>query len=72
MTFAQDATAEYSGMPESAISTGFVDFVLPTETIAEELIRLVACWPSPSSSEDDSAELLRISSAACEPREGRP
>ena len=66
ITFAQDGTAEYSAMPENAISTGAVDFVLPTEAMAEELIRLAACWPAPSSSEDDSADLLRISSAVRE------
>src|SRR5215510_6688415 len=41
ITFAQDEkTAEYDGMPRSAINAGFVDFVLPPERIAEELARL--------------------------------
>ncbi len=40
ITFAQDASAEYAGMPESAIATGCVDFVLPLKRIAEELVRI--------------------------------
>src|SRR5215813_11630831 len=41
ITFAQDErTAEYDGMPRSAINAGSVDFVLPPERIAEELARL--------------------------------
>ena len=63
ITFAQDATAEYPGMPVSAISTGLVDFVLPADSMAEELIQHAASWPAPPTTEDDSADLLRISSA---------
>ncbi len=37
ITFAQDATAKFDGMPRSAIAAGFVDFVLPPKRIAEEL-----------------------------------
>ncbi|HKQ92150.1 MAG TPA: chemotaxis protein CheB, partial [Blastocatellia bacterium] len=41
ITFAQDEkTAEYDGMPRSAINAGSVDFVLPPERIAEELARM--------------------------------
>ncbi len=40
LTFAQDATSEHRSMPESAIASGCVDFVLPPEGIARELIRL--------------------------------
>jgi two-component system, chemotaxis family, CheB/CheR fusion protein len=41
LTFAQDPTsAEYSGMPSSAISARVVDYVLPPEEIAFELARL--------------------------------
>ena len=41
ITFAQDEkTAKYGGMPHSAIASGAVDFVLPPEGIAEELIRI--------------------------------
>ncbi len=40
-TFCQDErSAKYGGMPNSAIATGAVDFVLPPEKIAEELSRI--------------------------------
>lgn len=39
-TFAQDQTAEVNGMPLSAEATGCVDFVLPVNKIAEELIKI--------------------------------
>lgn len=39
ITFAQDTqSAKYSGMPNSAISSGHIDFVLPPEAIARELM----------------------------------
>lgn len=41
ITFAQDDTAEFSGMPRHAYDSGNVDFVLPPEGIAKELARLV-------------------------------
>ena len=37
ITFAQDATAKFDGMPRNAIGAGVVDFVLPPKRIAEEL-----------------------------------
>ena len=41
ITFAQDThSAKYSGMPNSAISSGHIDFVLPPEAIARELMRI--------------------------------
>jgi two-component system, chemotaxis family, CheB/CheR fusion protein len=40
ITFAQDATAEFKGMPQSAFDSGYVDFKLPPEKIARELKRL--------------------------------
>lgn len=41
VAFAQDPqSAGYPGMPESAILTGCVDFVLPPDEIARELVRL--------------------------------
>lgn len=40
IAFAQDASAEYRSMPQSAIATGCVDFVLSPEAIALELARL--------------------------------
>lgn len=36
----QDANAEFGGMPESAIATGLVDFVLPLDDIAPALQKL--------------------------------
>lgn len=41
ITFAQDKTAKYPGMPQSAIDSGCVDFVLTPEKIARELERIV-------------------------------
>jgi two-component system, chemotaxis family, CheB/CheR fusion protein len=52
ITLAQDASAEYGGMPESAIATGCVDFVLPPAGVAKELRRLAAHTPSLSAKAD--------------------
>lgn len=41
-TFAQDGSAEVSGMPDSARLTGCVDFVLPPELIPAELNKLLS------------------------------
>ncbi len=40
ITMAQDETAKYQDMPRSAISAGIVDFVLPPEAIARELLHI--------------------------------
>lgn len=41
VTFAQDAaTAKFATMPQSAVATGCVDFVLPPEGIVAELVRI--------------------------------
>ena len=41
ITFAQDPrSAKYDGMPASAISAGYADFVLPPDGIAQELERI--------------------------------
>lgn len=40
ITFAQDKTAKYQGMPGHAIESGYVDFVLSPEKIAHELIEI--------------------------------
>src|SRR5678816_2005101 len=37
ITFAQDESAAFSGMPKTASNSGFTDFVLPPKRIAEEL-----------------------------------
>lgn len=41
ITFAQDETAKFSGMPRNAYDSGYVDFLLPPKAIAEELARLI-------------------------------
>lgn len=46
VTIAQDpGEAEFDGMPRSAVVAGVVDFVLPIERIAEELVRLSRIEP---------------------------
>ena len=41
VTFAQDAAgAKFAGMPQAAVATGCVDFVLPPQGIAAEIARL--------------------------------
>jgi two-component system, chemotaxis family, CheB/CheR fusion protein len=40
LTFAQDETAKYHGMPRSAVAAGGVDLVLPPAQIAAELFRI--------------------------------
>ena len=40
ITFAQDQSAKYDSMPRSAIAAGCVDFVLPPQEIARELVRI--------------------------------
>lgn len=41
LTFAQDPeTAEYSGMPRAAVTSGSVDFILPPEQIAERVVKI--------------------------------
>jgi two-component system CheB/CheR fusion protein len=37
ITFAQDQTAKFEGMPRSAIAAGVVDFILPADGIGREL-----------------------------------
>jgi two-component system CheB/CheR fusion protein len=41
ITFAQDeASAEFDGMPSSAIKSGMVDFILPPDQIAQQLVSI--------------------------------
>lgn len=41
VTFAQDSqTADYEGMPEAAVASGAVDFVMPPEQISEVLVKV--------------------------------
>ena len=47
MIIVQDPNeAEYDGMPQSAIATGMVDFVLPIEKIPEQVMRFAHTKPS--------------------------
>lgn len=41
ITFAQDETAKFSGMPDNAYDAGYVDFRLPPEAIAKNLAHLI-------------------------------
>lgn len=45
ITLAQDSSAQYPSMPESAVATGCVDFVLPPAGLARELGRIAAHPP---------------------------
>jgi two-component system CheB/CheR fusion protein len=47
ITFAQDASAMHSGMPQNAINSGCVDFVLSARNIALEIAGLSSATPSP-------------------------
>lgn len=40
ITFAQDNTAKYQGMPRNAADAGYVDFVMSPEKIADELVEI--------------------------------
>lgn len=61
LTFAQDATAKFQGMPQSAISASVVDYVLPPQKIAEELVLLtehpLIATPDSELSESDLLDL---------------
>jgi two-component system CheB/CheR fusion protein len=46
ITLAQDGSAAFGSMPETAITTGCVDFILPPAGIARELTRIGAHAPS--------------------------
>ena len=46
ITFAQTPdTAEWSDMPESAIKTGYIDFVLSIEDIAQKIVQIAHTFP---------------------------
>jgi two-component system, chemotaxis family, CheB/CheR fusion protein len=59
ITFAQDEkTAKFDGMPQSAIASGCVDFVLPPDAIARELARIRSHPYLAPSSSSRTAELV--------------
>jgi len=55
ITFAQDDTALFDGMPRSAVVSGVADFVLPPERIATELAA-IACHPYQGASQTPDRE----------------
>ena len=62
--FAQDASAEYRSMPESAVATGCVDLVLSPRSIAAEIVRRVAepaaRLPAEGASQSDEPAFARL------------
>jgi two-component system CheB/CheR fusion protein len=63
---AQDATAQYVSMPQSAIATGSIEFILPPARIARELVRIGEHVPETIASvrrepeEPDYAQILAL------------
>jgi len=62
ITFAQDG-AEHTGMPESAVATGCVDFTLPVAAIATELARISVRPSGRDDSVEDDESFRRILAA---------
>ncbi|MDB5386104.1 MAG: Protein-glutamate methylesterase [Planctomycetaceae bacterium] len=64
ITFAQDGSAQFDGMPKSAIASGCVDFVLPPDQIAREITRISQhsySIPQPVALvEDDKSDLTEV------------
>ncbi len=67
IALAQDATAQFGSMPQSAIATGFVDFILPPTGLAKELRRMgaqarSASW-APASRRDEERDYAEVLAA---------
>lgn len=64
ITFAQDDSADFSGMPKSAIDAGFVDFILSPDRIAKELNDILkqpyTALPSINIPPENETELRRV------------
>ncbi|HEX7151690.1 MAG TPA: chemotaxis protein CheB, partial [Thermoanaerobaculia bacterium] len=60
VTFAQDESAQFDGMPRSAIDKGTVDFVLSPREIAHELVDLAGRPAAAVAGPSSSAEFDRI------------
>ncbi len=69
ITFAQDATAQQASMPESAVASGCVDFVLSPAGIAEEIGRIsrhphvtqaVQAQAAPGAGSPDYRQILEV------------
>jgi len=60
ITFAQDEqSAEYASMPQSAIASGSIDFVIPPDQIARELVQIGRhpyLRPTPTAQSESEAE----------------
>lgn len=59
VTFAQDGSAGYGGMPRAAVATGCVDFVLPPDAIAREIARLQGLPAHRDAAQPDDEALLQ-------------
>jgi two-component system CheB/CheR fusion protein len=69
ITYAQGDSAEFPGMPQAAVATGCVDFILNPREIAEDLVRVArhpylsagaGAPPAERPSEDSPGELTKI------------
>ena len=62
ITFAQDDSAQFNGMPRAAISSGAIDFVMPAGEIAQELVRVArhTYFLDPASGRLDDEQLAEI------------
>lgn len=60
VTFAQDHSAQFGGMPKSAIDKGTVDFILSPREIAHKLVELAGRRPAAVADPSSTAELDRI------------
>ncbi|HEU4520432.1 MAG TPA: chemotaxis protein CheB, partial [Thermoanaerobaculia bacterium] len=60
VTFAQDQSAQFDGMPKSAIDKGTVDFILSPREIAQKLVELAGRRPVAVAEPSSTAELDRI------------
>ncbi len=61
ITFAQDESATFNGMPRSAVAAGVVDFVLSPEAISREIASIAAHWGAKAESTvEDGPTLQKI------------
>ena len=71
ITFAQDATAKYDSMPNSAVAAGCVDFVLSPENIAKELTRIARHPLVAASASPENGRTNALRSGAAKPARGK-
>jgi two-component system, chemotaxis family, CheB/CheR fusion protein len=75
VTFAQDGTADYPGMPESAVNHGSVDFILRPTDMAKELAKISQFGfptipPPVAKADDDDLSALAPSPSVADDPEG--